>query len=77
MSYYYRYMHRDTDGVVTWVEEEATNNHVFTELFIRGAAQLAFKTNDDQTALSVFAGYLHGDKTGAFASAYDAHVSAI
>ena len=62
---YERYMHRDTDGVVTWVEEEASgNDHVFTELHVHGSAQLAFKTNDDQTPLSVFVGYLHADFTG-------------
>ena len=58
-------MHRNTDGVVTWIEEEASgNDHVFHEVHVNGDAHLAFKTDGDQTPLSVHIGYLHGDRTG-------------
>ena len=50
---------------MTWVEEEASgNDHRFDEMHVQGAAHVAFKTEDDQTDLSVFVGYLYGDFTG-------------
>ena len=61
-----RYKHRSYDGAKTWIEPAAgTNIHRFSEVHIRGSAQLAvMPVNGLQAPVHFHADRLYGDKSG-------------
>ena len=63
----HRYTYTDDDGATTWAigPDDLVSDHDFTELYLLGGANLAFKAVDnDEDAVSAEIGYVHGDKSG-------------